>query len=55
MYNKAKHTQSPSDWTQYKSLRNAVNKFLKQAHENYCQHLFDDSFTNNRVATKKIL
>jgi len=45
MYNKAKCTQSPSDWTQYKYLRNAVNKFLKQAHENYCQHLFDDSFT----------
>jgi len=47
LYNKARRTQSPSDWTQYKSLRNAVNKSLKQAHVNYCQHLFDDSFTNN--------
>jgi len=48
MHNKAKYTQSPSDWTQYKSLRNAVNKSLKQAHEHYCQHLIDYTFTNNR-------
>jgi len=47
LYNKAKHSQSPSDWNQYKIARNAINKSLKQAHEQYCQHLFDDSFANN--------
>ena len=48
LYNKARCTKSPADWTQYKIMRNVVNKSLRQAHEGYCQHLFDNSFTNNR-------
>ena len=48
LYNKAKHSCSPSNWNQCKNARNTVNKSLKQAYERYCQYLFDDSFTNNR-------
>ena len=39
LYNKAKHSHSPSDWNQYKNAHNTVNKFLKQVHKHYCQHL----------------
>ena len=41
---RAKRTQSTSDWTAYKQLKNEINNFMSKAHKDYCKHLFDNSF-----------
>ena len=44
LYIRAKHTQNNSDLTAYRQLRNEINSLMSKAHENYCKHLFDDSY-----------
>ena len=41
----AKRTQTESDWSVYRHVRNEVNK---EAYHNYCKHLFEDSHSSNR-------
>ena len=48
LYDYAKLTNNPSYWVAYKELKNEVNINLKQAHNAYCNHLFDTTFTSNR-------
>ena len=48
LYIRAKRTQNSSDWTAYKQLRNKINSLMSKAHENYCKHLFDDSYCGSR-------
>ena len=40
----AKRTQTESDWSVYRHVRNEVNK---EAYHNYCKHLFEDSHSSN--------
>ena len=48
IYNKAKRTQLPEDWSAYRLIRNSVNVLLDTAHMNYCAgNLFTESFNNN--------
>ena len=44
LYIRAKRTQSIFDWTAYKQLKNEINNLMSKAHEDYCKHLFDNSF-----------
>ena len=48
LYDHARCTQHPADWEAYRKARNHVNSVLSQAHQHYCSHLFDDTFSNNR-------
>ena len=48
LYDHAKCTQHPVDWAAYKKAQNQVNSILGKAHQDYCSHLFDDTFTDNR-------
>ena len=48
LYIRAKCTQSISDWTAYKQLKNEINNLMSKAHEDYCKHLFDNSFCESR-------
>lgn len=48
LYIRAKCTQNESDWTAYRQLRNEINNLMKESYHNYCQHLFDDSYSDNR-------
>ena len=47
LYDKAKGTQLPEDWSAYQSTRNTVNVLLDTAHKNYCANLFTESCQNN--------
>ena len=48
LYDLAKTSRNPHDWFMYRKARNNVNSVLKSAYHNYCSHLFDDSYSNNR-------
>ena len=48
LYDHARCTQHPADWEAYRKARNHVNSVLSQAHQHYCSHFFDDTFSNNR-------
>ena len=48
IYDKAKRTQLPEDWSAYQLTRNTVNVLLDTAHKNYCANLFTESFQNNK-------
>ena len=48
IYDKAKRTQLPEDWSAYWLTRNAVNVLLDTAHKNYHANLFTESFQNNK-------
>ena len=45
LYDKAKQTNTHTDWSAYKQARNEVNSLLENAHRNYCSKLFEDSGT----------
>ena len=45
LYDKAKQTNTHTDWCAYKQARNEVNSLLENAHRNYCSKLFEDSGT----------
>ena len=42
IYDKAKRTQLPEDWSAYQLTRNTVNVLLDTAHKNYCANLFTE-------------
>ena len=48
LYDQAKCTQLPDDWNAYRKARNDINSALCKAHQQYCCHLFDDTFPENR-------
>ena len=47
LYDNAKKTQLPEDWSAYRLSRNTVDALLDTAHKNYCADLFTESFQNN--------
>ena len=48
LHDLAKASQNPNDWHLYRKARNNISSLLKSAHHNYCCHLFDDTYSNNR-------
>ena len=48
LYDKAKRTQLPEDWSAYQLTRNTVYVLLDTAHKNYCANLFTESFQNKK-------
>ena len=46
-YNKAKRSNSQSDWEAYRKIKNFINTTLKEAHNIYYSRLFDNSFSGN--------
>ena len=48
LYDKAKRTQLPEDWSAYWLTRNTVNVLLDTAHKNYCANLFKEFLQNNK-------
>ena len=52
LYDKAKQTNTYTDWCAYKQARNEVNSLLENAalnaHRNYCSKLFEDSGTSKK-------
>ena len=48
LYDKAKRTQLPEDWSTYRLTRNTVNVLLDTTHKNYCFNFFTESFQNNK-------
>ena len=47
-YDRAKISNSDSDWTAYRKTRNLVNSKLEVAHSSYQARLFDTSFSGNK-------
>ena len=43
----AKCNQNESDWAKYRQIRNEVNNLMKEYYNNYCKHLFDNSYSDN--------
>ena len=48
LYNKAKRSNSQSDWEAYRKIKNSINTTLKKAHNVYYSRLFDSSFNGKR-------
>ena len=48
LYVRAKRTRSISVWTAYRQLKNEINDLMSKAHEDYCKHLFDNSYCESR-------
>ena len=48
LYNKAKRSNSQSDWEAYRKIKNSINATLKEAHNVYYSRLFDSSFSGKR-------
>ena len=48
IYIQAKCNQNESDWATYRQVRNEVNNLMKESYHNYCKHLFDNSYSDNR-------
>ena len=48
LYDKAKWTNTYTDWCDYKKVRNEVNSLLETAHCNYCANLFNDSSSSKK-------
>ena len=48
LYNTAKKNNRQDDWNAYKRMKNLINVKLKDAHNNYCGRLFDNSFGGNK-------
>ena len=48
LYVCTKRTQTESDWSAYKHVRNEVNNLMKDAYHSYCKHSFEDSHSSNR-------
>ena len=48
LYLCVKCTQTESDWSACRYMRNVVNNLMKEAYHNYCKHLFEDSYSSNR-------
>lgn len=48
LYIQAKRIQNESDWAAYRQVRNQINNLMKESYHNYCKHLFDDSYSDNR-------
>ena len=44
----SKRTQNESDWTAYRQVKNQINNLMKESYHNYCKHLIDDSYSDNR-------
>ena len=47
-YDHARFTKNPRDWAAYKKLKNEIIIDLQQAHDAYCNHMFDATYTSNR-------
>ena len=47
LYNKAKRSNSQSDWEAYHKIKNCINTTLIEAHNIYYSRLFDNSFSGN--------
>ena len=41
MYNKAKKTQSESDWSKFKKMRKHIKSKLRDGHDNYINDILD--------------
>ena len=49
LYDHARYTSDSKDWAAYKKLNNEIIMDLKQAHDVYCNHMFDaTSYTSSR-------
>ena len=48
LYDKAKRTNTYTDWCDYKKVRNEVSSLLDTAHHNYCANLFNDSSSSKK-------
>jgi len=44
LYDTAKRSNSERDWSAYRKMKNLINNKLREAHNNYCGKLFNDSF-----------
>ena len=48
LYDTAKRSNSERDWSAYRKMKNLINNNLREAHNNYCGKLFNDSFGGSR-------
>ena len=48
LYDIAKRSNTEGDWSTYRRIKNQINNKLKEAHNNYCSRLFDDSFGGSK-------
>ena len=53
-YDHARLTRNPRDWVAYKKLKNEIIMDLQQAHNAYCNHMFDAIYTSNHNPILKI-
>ena len=47
LYDHARHTKNSRDWEAYKKIKNEIIINLKQAHDAYCNYMFNVTHTSN--------